>query len=115
VSEGQSIAVRLVDYLPRRRPPSARSPQGGSIGDQKQKSGASKWLIWIALGAAVLFAIFRLNADMVSGPDVSNVLSNQQHLAGIAPIGNVRPDPREGYLQPLASVVTLEPLSTDVV
>jgi hypothetical protein len=114
VSERQSIAVRLVNYLPRRSSPSARSPQGGSIGDQKPKSGAPKWLIWIALGAAVLFVMFRLNADMVSEPDVSNVWSNQQHLAGIAPIGIVRPDLREGNLQPLASVVTLEPLSTNV-
>ncbi len=60
VSERQSIAVRLVNYLPRRNSPSARSPQGGSIGVHKQKSGAPNWLIWIALGAAVLFAMFHL-------------------------------------------------------
>ena len=60
VSEGQSIAVRLVNHLPRHSTPSGRSPQSGSIGDQKQKSAAPKWLIWIALGAAVLFAMFSL-------------------------------------------------------
>lgn len=115
VSEGQSIAVRLVNYLPRRSSPSVRSPQGGSIGDQKQTSGAPKWLIWIALGAAVLIVMFRLNANMVSEPEVSNDWSNQQHLAGIAPIGNVQPGPRAGNLQPLASVATFEPLSPKIV
>jgi hypothetical protein len=63
VSEGQSIAVRLVDYLPRRSSPSARSPQGGSFGNQKQKFEAPKWLIWIALGAAMLIVMFLLNGD----------------------------------------------------
>ncbi len=92
VSDRQSIAVRLVNCLPRRSSPSARAPQGRSIGDQKQKSGALKWLIWIALGTAVLFAMSRLHADEVSEPDVSSVWSNQQHLAGIAPTGIVRPD-----------------------
>jgi len=57
LSDRQSIAVRLVSYLPRRNSPSAKSSQDRSAGDQKQKSEASKWLVWIALGAAVLVAI----------------------------------------------------------
>ena len=60
LSEGQSIAERLVNHLPRRSTPSSRSPQSGSIRGQKQKSAAPNWLIWIALGAAVLFAMFGL-------------------------------------------------------
>ena len=59
-SEGQSIAIRLVNYLPKRNSPSARLPQDASIAVHKQKSGAPNWLIWIALGAAVLFAMFSL-------------------------------------------------------
>lgn len=115
VSDQQSIAVRLVNCLPGRDSPSARSAQGGSIGDQKQKSWAPKWLVWIALGAAVLFAMSRLHADKVSGPDVSNVWSNQQHLAGIASIDIVHPDFREGSSRPSASALALEPLSTNIV
>jgi hypothetical protein len=56
-----------------------------------------------------------LHADKVSEPDVSNVWSNQQHLAGIASIDIVRPDLREGSSRPSASALTLEPLSTNVV
>jgi len=94
VSDRQSIAARLVNCLPRRNSPPARSPLDGSAGDQKQKSGATKLLVWIALGAAVLFAMSRLDGDKVSLPDVSNVWSNQQRLAGIASIRIVWPDLR---------------------
>jgi hypothetical protein len=63
VSDLQSIAVRLVNCLPRRGSPSARSAQGRSTGGQKQKSGATKWLVWVALAAAVFIVISRLFAD----------------------------------------------------
>jgi hypothetical protein len=63
VSDLQSIAVRLVNCLPRRGSPSARSPQGGSTGHQTQKSGATKWLVWVALAAAVFIVISNLYAD----------------------------------------------------
>jgi hypothetical protein len=89
-SDLQSIAVRLVNCLPRRGSQSARS------GDQKQKPGATKWLIWLALGAAVLFAMSRLEGDKVSEPDMSSVWSNQPHLAGIVSTGIVRPDRARG-------------------
>jgi hypothetical protein len=59
-SEQQSIAAGLVNFLPRHNSPSARSPQGGGITDQQQKSGALRWLVWIALGAALFFAISHL-------------------------------------------------------
>jgi hypothetical protein len=95
-SELQSIAVRLVNCLPGRDSPSAKSAQGRSTGDQKQKPGATKWLIWLALGAAVLFAMSRLEGDKVSEPDMSSVWSNQPHLAGIVSTGIVRPDRARG-------------------
>jgi hypothetical protein len=63
VSDSRSIAVRLVNCLPRRGSPSASSRQGRSIGDQKPKSGAREWLVWIALAAAVFIVISRLSAD----------------------------------------------------
>jgi hypothetical protein len=62
VSDSRSIAVRLVNCLPKRGSPSARSPQGRSTGDQNQKSGATNWLVWVALSAAVFTVISRLYA-----------------------------------------------------
>ena len=59
-SNSRSIAVRLVDRLPQHVSLSAESPQGRGIGDRKPKSGAQKWLVWIALAAAVLVALSRL-------------------------------------------------------
>lgn len=59
-SDSRSIAVRLVNRLPKHVPPSAKSLQGESIRDQKPKSEVQKWLIWIALAAAVLIAMSRL-------------------------------------------------------
>ncbi len=55
-SDCQSIAVRLVNCLPKRGAPSPKLPQGGSIGNPN-------WLVWIALGVAVLVVILRMNAD----------------------------------------------------
>jgi hypothetical protein len=59
----RSIAVRLVELLPKHVSPSAKSPQGRSIGDQKPKSEAQKWLVWIALASAVLVTVSRLFGD----------------------------------------------------
>ena len=59
----RSIAVRLVDRLPKHVSPSGKSPQGGSIGDQKPKSEAQKWLVWIAFAIAVLVAVSRVFGD----------------------------------------------------
>jgi hypothetical protein len=53
-SDSRSIAVRLVDRLPKHVSPSAKSPPGQSIEDRKPKSEAQKWLVWIAISAAVL-------------------------------------------------------------
>jgi hypothetical protein len=59
-SNSRSIAGRLVDRLPKQVSPPAESPLGSSIGDQKPKSEAQKWLVWIALAIALLVAVSRL-------------------------------------------------------
>lgn len=59
-SDSRSIAVRLVDRLPKHVSPTAKSAQGRSIRDQAPKSAAQKWLIWIAIAVAVLTAISRM-------------------------------------------------------
>ena len=62
-SDSRSIAMRLVSCLPRHGPPPAGSPQGGSASHQKPKWAAQKWLIWIALAAAVIMTVSRLYVD----------------------------------------------------
>lgn len=59
-SNSRSIAVRLVDRLPKHVSPPAESPQGRGIRCQEPKSEAQKWLVGIALAAAVLVALSRL-------------------------------------------------------
>jgi hypothetical protein len=59
----RSIAVRLVDRLPKHVSPPAKSPQGRSIRDQKPKSEPKKGLVWMALAIAVLVAVSRLFGD----------------------------------------------------
>ena len=62
-ANSRSIAGRLVDRLPKRVSPSAKSPPGKSIEDQEPKSEAQKWLVWIAISTAVLVALSRLFGD----------------------------------------------------
>ena len=50
----------VVERLPNHVSPSAKSPQGRSIRDQKPKPEAQKWPVWIALSVAVLVAVSRL-------------------------------------------------------
>jgi len=57
----RSIAVRLVDRLPKHVSPSAKSPPGQSIEDRKPKSEVP--LVRIALAVAVLVALLRLFGD----------------------------------------------------
>ena len=63
VSDSRSIAVRLVNCLPRRGTPSAGPSQGRSIEDRKPKSDARKWLVWGALAVAVFILVLRLQGD----------------------------------------------------
>lgn len=62
-SNSRSIAVRLVDRLPKHVSPSAKSPQGNRIGGQKPKSEAQKRLLWVVLAMAVLVALSRLSGN----------------------------------------------------
>jgi len=62
-SNSRSLAVRLVDRLPKRVSPSAKPPQPRSSSDQKPKSEVQSWLVWIALATAVLVALSRLFGD----------------------------------------------------
>lgn len=57
VSDSRSIALRLVDRLPRRDARSARSSPNGRAEAPGSKTPSQNWLIWIAL-AAVLFALY---------------------------------------------------------
>ena len=61
-SDSRSIAKRLVSCLPRHGRP-AGSPEGGSASHQKAKWAGQKWLIWIALAAAVVMTVSRLYGD----------------------------------------------------
>ncbi len=63
-SDSRSIAVHLVDRLPKHVSPRANSPRGSGIRDQTPKGeAAQKWLSWIALGVAVLVVLSRLYGD----------------------------------------------------
>lgn len=55
-SEAQSIALRLVDHLPRREARSSSSPNGRAE-EQGSASSLQNWLVWLAL-AAVILALF---------------------------------------------------------
>jgi hypothetical protein len=85
-SDSRSIAVRLVDCLPKHSSSKTGSVQDAGQEDQSPKAKAPQWLVWIALGAAVLFAILRLYADKVSQPDLSDVWSQKPHLVSVAVI-----------------------------
>lgn len=116
VSDSRSIAVRLVNSLPRRGKPSAESPQGRSTGDQKPKMGTREWLIGVVLVAAVLIAMSRLYGDSVSEPDLGNLWSKKPHLVSIASIGIVQPDFLLGGALPTSpSALSLKPLWANVV
>lgn len=63
VSDVRSIAIRLVNSLPKHGSPSAGSAHGTSIGNQKPKSEARKWMAWGALAAAVFIVVLQLHAS----------------------------------------------------
>ena len=88
-SDLESIALRLVNCLPRRGSRSVGSARSEGTGAAKPASRALNWMFWLALGAALVLAVSRLNGDRVTEPDVSSVSSSQQHLADIAPTGIV--------------------------
>ena len=62
-SDLRSIAVRLVGRLPKHSSPTAALAQAGGSNDPLENSEARKWLIWIALAAAVLISWSGLNGQ----------------------------------------------------
>lgn len=62
-SDIRSIAARLVKCLPKHVSSSAKSPQGGSVGDKKPWPEAQKWLIWAILAGAICVVLSRWFGD----------------------------------------------------
>jgi len=73
-SDSRSIAVRLVDHLPKHVSPPATFPRGKSLrgkslrgsgirGQMPKWAAPQKWLPWIAFGVAVLVFLWRLYGD----------------------------------------------------
>jgi hypothetical protein len=58
-----SIALRLVNYLPKNSSVSAKSLQDRGIGGHKPRPETQKWLIWAVLAGAMCMALSRLFAD----------------------------------------------------
>ena len=88
ISDSQSIAIRLVDCLPRLAPFLAEGRQGSSIKNRQPGLAAPKWLVWFALAAAVLFAVSHLGLAGDSKTDVGTAHPNSAHFVGIASIGS---------------------------
>ena len=59
-SDIQSIAVRLVNRLPKHVASSAKPSLAKNTGDQKPVSEGLKWLIWIGLALAMFMVVARL-------------------------------------------------------
>lgn len=59
-SESQTIAVRLVNFLPKSGSVSASPPKGRGIEYQDAKSDARKYLVWFLMAAAIAVVISRL-------------------------------------------------------
>lgn len=53
-SEAPSIALRLVDHLPRREARSTSSSPNGRAEEQGSASSLQNWLVWLALAAVIL-------------------------------------------------------------
>jgi hypothetical protein len=71
-SDSWAIADRLVRSLPNRGSQAAGSPQQKYIDNKRSKFRVPKWLFWIALGAAVYFALSRFYGDPPSVSDPSD-------------------------------------------
>lgn len=90
-SDSWAIADRLVHSLPDRGSPVAGSPQEKDLNDKRSKIQVPKWLFWLALGAAVYFALSRLDADRVSQSDRSDAWSQTQNVATGPMVGGGQP------------------------
>ena len=90
-SDSWAIADRLVHSLPSRGSASVGSPREKDIGDKRQKLQVPRWLFWIALGAAVYFALSRMNDDGVSQTDRSDAWSQTQDVSAAVMLDGDQP------------------------
>jgi hypothetical protein len=83
-SDSGAIADRLVDCLPNRGSPAARSSQEKYVSEKRSKFQVPKWLFWIAMGAAVYFALSRLDTGQPAQPVRSDASSQIRSPAAVA-------------------------------
>lgn len=67
-SEAMSKALRLITFLPTYRPQPQRSPADERTGHRTPIPEIRKWLVWIALAAAIVVAASQLYGAKDSGP-----------------------------------------------
>ena len=90
-SDSWAIADRLVNSLPGRESPARGSSQEKYIDDKRSKFQVPKWLFWVAMGAAVYFALSRLEFDRPSLSDRSDGWSQTGNVAAVALVGGGPP------------------------
>jgi len=78
VSDTVAIAARLVDRLPNRGVSAVPPPLHASGANEKTRLGSAKWLLWIALAAALLFSLSHLYDHHASEPAPSAVSSEER-------------------------------------
>ena len=86
-ADAPSIASRLIDLLPNRRSPMTGPAPTSTAKAGGAKPGIPRWMIWIALAAAVLLAISQYNAarGLPSGADAAP--PDRSFVAGVAVSG----------------------------
>lgn len=89
-SDSWAVADRLVQNLPGRGLPAAGSPQEKYLRNAKPKMRVPKWLFWLALGAAVYFALSRFYDDRVSQSDRNDAWSQTRNVATTGTVGGVQ-------------------------
>lgn len=75
VSNTLASAARAVDRLPSRGAPAVAPHPRQSIGSEKTRSASPKWLLWVALAAALLFSLSHLYVHHAPEPAPSAVSS----------------------------------------
>jgi hypothetical protein len=98
-SDARAIADRLVHSLPSRGTAAAASPQEKYRDDKRSKFQVPKWLFWLAMGAAVYFALSRLDAGPPSVSDRSDGWSRIGTGAAVAMVVSGR-NSRSGPVPP---------------
>ena len=83
-SDAWAIADRLVRSLPRRGSAAVGSPPEKYVDAKRPKFQVPNWLFWIAIGAAVYFALSRLDVDRTSQSDRSDAWSQTENVGPVA-------------------------------